>query len=295
MHPILPDFFLSEKISVFKKKGSKIGKPSSLEHQNHISTIRKSNILLHILGIILTDQLLSDAPPASHISNPVTLLDGGTKNTGPDRRRHQVSARRELLSWLQRLTPDEGKALFDDREQLALRPVLKIVESGGIMFLAHARHLMSRILSHHCDTQFPDDIAFFLETLRSLHRFIHEQKRLLRYALRVASLRGGDDIAEQTQDFNFLVEDIDSALKALEEDVRFLVGEASIREGKIVGWVSKFAALFLPVSLLATILSISGPGYARWAVLGGLGVPFVTVSVYFMFFWKPAYFNSLRS
>jgi len=77
--------------------------------------------------------------------------------------------------------------------------------------------------------------------------------------------------------------------------VRFLVGEASIQEGKVVGWVSKFAALFLPVSLLATILSISDPGYARWAILGGLSVPFVLISIYFMFFWKPAYFNSLRS
>jgi hypothetical protein len=199
------------------------------------------------------------------------------------------------MSWLQRLTPDEAKALFDDHEQLALRPVLKIVESNGVMFLAHARHIMTRILTRHCDAQFPESIPFFLHISRSLHRYIHDQQRVLRYSLRVASLRGGDDIAEQKQDFAFLAGDMDGALKALEEDVRFLVGEASIREGRIVGWVSKFAALFLPVSLLATILSISDPGYARWAILGGLSVPFVLISIYFMFFWKPAYFNSLRS
>jgi len=210
------------------------------------------------------------------------------ENLGTDGRRHQVSSRQELISWLQRLTPDEAKALFNDHEQLALRPVLKIVESNGVMFLAHARYIMSRVLKPQCDAQFPDSIPFFLHISRSLHRAIHEQQRLLRYALRVASLRGGDDIAEQKQDFGFLAGDMDGMLKALEEDVRFLVGAASIREGKIVGSVSKFAALFLPVSLLATILSISDPGYTRWAILGGLGVPFVSISIYFMFFWKPA-------
>jgi hypothetical protein len=246
-------------------------------------------------GIILTDQLLSDAPRASYISNPVTLLDDDTENIGSDRRWHQVSSRRELLSWLNRLSPDEAKALFDDHQQFGLRPVLKMVESTGIMSLAYARHIMARILGQHCDTQFPDDISFFLYVLRSLQRYIHEQQKLLRNALRVAALRGGDDITEQTQHFGFLATDMDGVLNALKEDVRFLVGEASIREGKIVGWVSKFAALFLPVSLLATILSISGPGYARWTILGGLSVPFVLISIYLMFFWKPAYFDSRRS
>ena len=217
------------------------------------------------------------------------------ENLGPDDRRHQVSSRQELISWLQRLTPDEAKALFNDHEQFALRPILKIVESNGVMFLAHARYIMNRILDPHPDTQFPDSIPFFLHISRSLHRATHEQQRILRSALRVASLRGGDDIAEQKQDFGFLAGDMDGILKALEEDVRFLVGEASIREGKLVGWVSKFAALFLPVSLLATILTISDPGYTRWAILGGLSVPFVLISIYFMFFWKPTYLYSLGS
>lgn len=222
------------------------------------------------------------------------MLDDDAENLGTNSRWRQVSSRQELISWLQRLTPDEAKTLFDDHEQLALRPILQIVESNSTMFLAHARYIMTRMLTRQdCDVLFPDSIPFFLRVARSLHRHIHAHQRLLRYALRIASLRGGDDIAEQKQGFDFLASDMDGALKALEEDVRFLVGEASIREGKIVGWVSKFAALFLPVSLLATILSISGPGYVRWAILGGLGVPFILISVYFMFFWKPAYFNSL--
>jgi len=223
------------------------------------------------------------------------VLGDDAENLGTDGRQHQVSSRQELISWLQRLTPDEAKALFNDHEQLALRPILKIVESNGVMFLAHARYIMNRVLMPHCDAQFPDSIPFFLHISRSLHRCIHEQQRLLRCALHIASLRGGEDIAEQKQDFGFLASDMDGMQRALEEDVRFLVGETSIREGKIVGWVSKFAALFLPVSLLATILSLSDPGYKRWAILGGLSVPFVLISIYSMFFWKPAYFKSLRS
>lgn len=226
--------------------------------------------------------------------NPVTFFDEDTENRGTDGRQYQISSRREIISWLQHLTPDEAKSLFDDHKQLALRPVLKIVESNGVMFLAHARYLMNRILTRHCDDQFPESIPFFLKISRSLHRCVHEQQRVLRYSLRIASIRGGDDIAEQKQDFAFLASDMDGALKSLEEDVSFLVGEASIREGSIVGWVSKFAALFLPVSLLATILSISSPGYARWAILGGLSVPFVLISMYLMFFWKPSCFNGFR-
>lgn len=151
---------------------------------------------------------------------------------------------------------------------------------------------MSRIVRGHCDEQFPDNIPFFLRVSRSLHREIHDQQKVLRHALRVASLKGGENMAEQIQDFNYLTEDMERALRALEEDVRFLVAAASIREGKIVGWVSKFAFLFLPLSLLATILTISDD-YIRFAILGSLSVPFVLVSMYLMFFWKPSNIDSL--
>ena len=158
------------------------------------------------------------------------------------------------------------------------------------MFLLHSRYLMSRILTYSCDAKFPNNIPFFLFILRSLHRYIHLHQRLLHNSLAIASLRGADDIAEQKEDFAFLDRNLDKALNALEDDVKFFVGEASVREGKIVGWVSKFAALFLPVSLLATILSISDPGYVKWAILGGLSVPFVLISIYLMFMF-PTYFD----
>ncbi len=161
------------------------------------------------------------------------------------------------------------------------------------MFLVHAQYIMSRMLNLFCDDSFPNSIPFFISISRTLHRHILDHQKLLGYALRVASLRGGENIAEQIEDFDFLAEEMDKALKALEEDVRFLASTASIREGKIVGWVSKFAAIFLPVSLLATILAISDPGYTRWAILGCLSVPFVLISIFFMFFWKPPHVDNL--
>jgi hypothetical protein len=162
------------------------------------------------------------------------------------------------------------------------------------MFLTHARYTMTRIHARQCDSLFPDSIPFSLRVSRALHCSIHEQQRLLRQALRVARLKGGKHMTEQIEDFGFLSDDMEGTLKALEEDVKFLTSTASIREGRIVGLVSKFATLFLPVSLLATILAISDPGYTRWAILAGLSVPFVLVSVYFMFFWRPAHWDSLR-
>jgi len=255
--------------------------------------LRKPDIQ-RFLGIILTDQLLSKAPSASYIPHSVSSFDEKLETPATNSQLRQISSRKELIGWLQQLNPEEVKALFNDDEPLALRPVLKIVERTSTMFLAYTRYIMLRIVTGGIDEEFPDNIPFFLQISRALHRHIHEQQKLLRYALRVASLKGSENISEQIEDFGFLNEDMEGALKALEEDVRFLASATSIREGKIVGWVSKFAALFLPVSLLATILSISDPGYTRWVILGGLSVPFVAISIFLMFFWKPPHLDSLK-
>jgi hypothetical protein len=146
---------------------------------------------------------------------------------------------------------------------------------------------MARILMRNTDAVFPNSVSFFLGVFRSLQGHIHEQLRLLRQAMRLVLRRKGEGLLgmrEQMEDLKALSEDLEAALKELEEHVIFLVAAAQVHEGKVVGWVSKFAALFLPVSLLATILAISDPGYTRWAILGGLSVPFVAASVYFMFF-----------
>jgi len=45
VHDDLPDVFFVEKISIYKKKGSNIGKPELTENQQHIDTMRRSNIL----------------------------------------------------------------------------------------------------------------------------------------------------------------------------------------------------------------------------------------------------------
>lgn len=216
----------------------------------------------------------------------ITSVDDDSDTPANNGRRNQVSCREELVQWLRQLKPQDAKVLFDDYETLVLRPILKTVERACVTFLAHIRYITSRIVTRHCDEGFPDSIQFFLKVLRSMHWEIYDHQRILRLALRIASLKGGEGIAEQIQDFQFLMEDMKDVLKSLEEDVRFLAAAASIREGKIVGWVSKFACLFLPVSLLASILSISDPGYTRFAILGSLGVPFVLISIYFLFFWN---------
>jgi hypothetical protein len=256
--------------------------------------LRGTNLTTHFLGVILTDKLLSNEPPASYMLDIITLFDYDSDTIADTGQRGQVSCREELVRWYRQLKPQDAKVLFDDHEPLALRPVLKIVERSSATFLAHARYTMSRIVILHCDEQFPDSISFFLKVSRSLHWEIYDQLRTLRWALLIASLGCGEKIAEQIQDFKSLMEDMEAVLKSLEEDVRFLAAAATIREGKNVGLVSKFAFLFLPVSLLATILSISDQGYARFVVLGGLGLPFVLISMYLMFFWKPSRIDSLR-
>jgi hypothetical protein len=45
IHDDLPEVFVVEKISVYKKRGSNIGKPGLTENQQHFDTTRKSNIL----------------------------------------------------------------------------------------------------------------------------------------------------------------------------------------------------------------------------------------------------------
>ncbi|PMD37100.1 hypothetical protein L207DRAFT_515509 [Hyaloscypha variabilis F] len=265
IHDNLPDVFSAEKISVYKRLGSKI-------------------------GIILTDQPLSDCPPVSHISIPVTSLED--QNFGIDRGRHQVSTRREIISWLQDLTANEVNAIFNDSNQLALQPVLKIVEKGSAMFLNHIRYLMQRILVRVCDEKFPDSTAFFLEISRSLEAYIYIHQKLMCSVLRVAKLRGGDDITEIERDFSYLADDLEFEVKVIKENVRFFVAEASIQEGKRVGWLSKLATVFLPVTLLATILSINDLGHTKWAILGGLGVPFVLILIFLMFSKRSmAYFS----
>lgn len=56
------------------------------------------------------------------------------------------------------------------------------------------------------------------------------------------------------------MQDLERALKALDEELRFLVFVSSIKEGKLVVMVSKLAFLFLPVSARAAVMSINGLG-----------------------------------
>jgi hypothetical protein len=112
--------------------------------------------------MIITDKLLSDEPPASYMLDVITSVDDDSDTTANNGRRNQVSCRGELVRWLHQLKPQDAKVLFDDNEALALRPVLKTVERASLTFLTHARYIMSRVVVHHCDEDFPDSIPFLM-------------------------------------------------------------------------------------------------------------------------------------
>lgn len=112
--------------------------------------------------------------------------------------------------------------------------------------------------------------------LRNLHGFFHDHQRLLQENLRVAYLKGSKNIEEQIKDIEYLVQDSERAVKALEEDVRFFVAISSIKERKLVAMVSKLAFIFLPVTTWAAVMSINGPGqdgYTRFIIFGSLALP----------------------
>jgi hypothetical protein len=253
------------------------------------------------LGIILTEKLLADNPPAPELLDPVSsLYDSFSSNALlPKDRRKQVSCRDELIGWLEQLPKEEALALFDDNDvgPLALSPILTVVEAFSVMFLTYARHTMTRILTRHCDKEFPDSIQFALRMLRHLHGFVHDHQRLLQENLRVSYLKGNKNIEEQTKDIEYLVQDSERVVKALEEDVRFFVAISSIKEGKLVAMVSKLAFLFLPVSTWAAVMSINGPGqdgFTRFIIFGSLTLPSLLISTFIIFFWKPSNVDSLE-
>jgi len=253
------------------------------------------------LGIILTEKLLTDDPPAPQLPDPVSSIDGDSPSNIPSSidRSKQVPCRVELLGWLQQLQKEEALALFDNNnsEPLALSLILKVIEETSVMFLAYAQYTMARILTRHCEDDFPDSIQFALRVLRFLHRYIHDHQRLLQENLRIAYLKGSKIIEEQAQDIECLAQDFERTLKALDEDVRFFVATSSIKEGKLVAMVSKLAFLFLPISTWAAVMSINGPGqegYTRFIIFGSLTLPSLLISAFIIFLWKPSNVDSVE-
>jgi hypothetical protein len=243
-------------------------------------------------GIIITEKLLSHALPADYMGYPMVSVDDDA-HVDLRGQTAQVSARETLIRWLKRQNPQAAMTLFDDAEPLALQPALKLVEETGATFLSHALYVMARITTRHCDSMFPDSVPFFLRTSRSLYRHLHDQLRVLKSAARLAPLRGGVGLAQQVQDIDSLRDDMEKAVSALKEDVRFLVAAATIREGIIVGRVTKFAFLFAPLSLLAAVLAIQDESYLRIKIFGGLGGGFLVISG-LVLFWKPSHLDRLR-
>ena len=76
IHDDLPDFFFSEKISVYKKKGSNIGKPGLTENHQHVDTVRKSNIncILQASFLPINSFRMSCPRPTSRTPSPCLTM-----------------------------------------------------------------------------------------------------------------------------------------------------------------------------------------------------------------------------
>jgi hypothetical protein len=76
IHDDLPDVFIVEKISVYKKRGSNIGKPGLTENPQHFDTMRKSNILrtLQASFLLINSFRMSRPRPTSRTQSHCSMM-----------------------------------------------------------------------------------------------------------------------------------------------------------------------------------------------------------------------------
>lgn len=243
----------------------------------------------------MTDPLLSDTLPGPHIHDPVASLS--TDLTESRDRHLQVSCRDELIEWLQQLPADEAKSLFDrDSEPLALRRILKITEEAGSKFLAYLNHYSYRIVHRRLDNYFPDNIDFALSVARRMCGHNYHQQQMLEKNLIIAQAKGCGHF-DEVQDIKILIEEMRIALNELQEAVQFLVSAAAVKHTKQVTRFTKVATLLVPVNTVASILAITGSDglqNTRFKIFGGITLPILVISSFFIFFWRAEDVHSLR-
>lgn len=159
-----------------------------------------------------------------------------------------------------------------------------MVEKTGTTFLANMRYYSNRIDTRLCDNNFPDNTDFALGVARCMlrHNCNHQDMR---------------EHFKEVQDIKFLIEDMKSPLRALQEDVQFLVSAASVKHAKQVTWFTKFATLLVPINTVAAILAVigsDGVGNTRFKIFGGVTVPLLLISSPFIFYWRAAHVHSLE-
>jgi hypothetical protein len=243
----------------------------------------------------LTDPLLSGTLPEPLIHDPVTSL---STDLPESRDRHvQVSCRDELIEWLQQLSADEVKSLFDgESEPLALRRILKITEEAGSKFLGYLNHYSYRIVQQRYDNYFPDNIDFALSVAQTMCQHNYYQQQMLEKNLIIAQTKGCGHF-DEVQDIKILIEEMRIALKELQEAVQFLVSTAAVKHAKQVTRFTKVATLLVPVNTVASILAITGSdglGNTRFKIFGGITLPILVISSFFIFFWRAENVHSLQ-
>jgi hypothetical protein len=248
----------------------------------------------HWLGIIVTDRLFNNQLPQPSALDAVASLSDDLPGSG--QRCFQVSSRDELIEWLQHLSAEEEKSLFlEEREPLALRPILKIAEMASTTFLANLQYYTTRINNRQCDDDFPDNIDFALRVARCFHRHSYQQQEMLTRNIAIARVKGCEQL-EEVQDIKFLIESMKVAQCALQEDLQFIISAASVKHAKQVTWFTKFATLVVPVNTVAAILAIAGSGdeNANFKIFGGVTIPLLLFTSYFIFYWRAEHVHSLR-
>ena len=237
-------------------------------------------LLTCFTGIILTDRLIKPDKPVDTVDS-ISFFD---KSDTQDRSTH-VSARTELLSWLQKLPSPSRQVLFSPHEPVALRPLIKLIEQMSSAFLAYAHFHLNRIVHGHFDVTFPDTYNFSLVIYRNFHRQIYDQQQILNRAVGMAAIKGVTDVVmeQQKEDIKTLTEEMQLLLARLEQDVQILHSNFAIQQAALVSRLTKLAFLFLPLSTVATILAINGPE-SRFVIFGAISVPFVLISATIMFF-----------
>ncbi|KAH0538895.1 hypothetical protein FGG08_004551 [Glutinoglossum americanum] len=255
-------------------------------------------------GIILTDRLLKEERPIAGVDTILHFEDQdpdknlsptpSNQRDQPTYKNKQLSCRKEVVGWLQKLSVTESAALFHQAEPLAVCPLVRVSAAQSSLFLFEARNNLNRIFNKQHDHKFPDDPKFCLHITRRLHKHLYIYRQHLEQNIQVIAAKSVDGTNEPaiTQDIVFLRQEMDSLLRRVEEDVKFLAFNMSIHQAELVNYLTKIAILFIPVSTIAAVFAIPGPGL-RFAIFGAVTGSVIAILCFCMFVWNPVHWQKV--
>jgi hypothetical protein len=205
----------------------------------------------------------------------------------------QVSTRDILKSWLCKLPPGRASVLFSNLEYFALEPLAQLFTDHMIGFIEVAYLQRYLTVGFHLESDLGLDLDDPLSSARLLHEHGDDAVRCIERFAMVLEARSPEEHKHLAADVDYLLNTMKRLVSRLENGVNFLAQGVSIKENRIsmaqttlVTKVSKLAFLFVPVSTVAAILSISGPD-SRFIILGVVCGPFVVFLSLAMFLFTP--------